>query len=65
MKKEVYICDLCKQERNKEDIYSIKVKSAKFITYMNYDEIGANKAWIDICKCCVKDFERFIKNYDR
>ncbi len=65
MKKQIYTCDLCKQERDLEDLYSIKVKSVKFINYMNCDCIGANKKWIDICKYCVWDFERFIKNYDR
>ena len=58
----MYECDICNELIDPSEIYHIKVKSLRFINYVNYDTIGANKKTIDICSSCIDNFKKFIMN---
>lgn len=62
MKRMVCTCDLCgKEVKFSKNIYHIKVKSAAYLNYGNYDILGADKKIIDICSNCIKDIKEYIK----
>ena len=46
---------------DKNDFYTLNVKSESFVTYSHCGDIGANKKKIDICKSCVEKFKEFVK----
>lgn len=57
-----YFCDCCCREVvNRKEFYRIKVKSEAFINYANFDSFGADKRTFDICKNCIEDFKKYIK----
>ena len=60
MKQIVYTCDICNKMIDESEIYHIKIKSQKFIDYVNQGLLGANKRTIEICPNCVKKFKEFI-----
>lgn len=61
MKFNGFVCDICgKKYTSKAALYTVKVKSDSFITFGNYDSIGANRRKIDICDDCVQDFKDFV-----
>ena len=60
---EYTICDICyKKIPNPKDIYTIKVRSADFVSYKNYDEFFADRKKIDICRDCLYKFRDFVKH---
>ena len=61
MKQWICKCDICGEEKPEKELYRIKVKSASFINYVNYDEIFADRRTIDICDICVARFKDFVK----
>lgn len=60
MKQIVYTCDICNKMIDESEIYHIKIKSQKFIDYVNQDFLGANKRTIEICPNCVEKFKEFV-----
>lgn len=60
MKQIVYTCDICNKMIDESEIYHIKIKSQKFIDYVNQDLLGANKRTIEICPNCVEKFKEFV-----
>lgn len=60
MKQIVYTCDICNKLIDESEIYHIKIKSQKFIDYVNQGILGANKRTLEICPSCVEKFKEFV-----
>lgn len=65
MIKQIRVCDCCGKEVEPDEFFRVKVKSDAFITYANFDTIGANKQTFDICQLCVSKFKDYMRNKDR
>lgn len=62
-KVEYTICDICyKKIPNPRDIFTIKVRSAYFVSYVDCDAPFADRKKIDICKDCLYKFRDFVKH---
>lgn len=51
------VCDFCGREIKSEDFFKIKVKSASFVNYVNYDASRPDHRSFDICRECIEEFK--------
>lgn len=61
MRKIVCTCDICGEVRSEKELFQIKVKGIKFISYVNQEEIFADRKTIDICDYCIAKFKDFVR----
>lgn len=64
MIKKKICCDICGRQVDyySSNYYRIKAKSNNFVTWVNYDDLFADRRTLDICKDCVEDCIEYIKN---
>ena len=48
MRHVVCTCDICREVRPERDLYQIKIRSLRFIDYVNQEELFADRQKIDI-----------------
>ena len=61
MRQVVCTCDICREVRPEKDLYQVKVKSLRFIDYINQEELFADRKTIDICDYCIAKFRDFVR----
>lgn len=65
MRQVVCTCDICREVRPEKELYQVKVRSLRFIDYVNQEEIFADRKKIDICDYCIAKFKDFIRKEKR
>lgn len=68
MKCEGFVCDICGQHANQYNSIRLVAKSRRFLTWQNYEELGACRKRWDICTTClriIKDASISGKTYEQ